>query len=141
MRNLLQWSPWDVFCSCSGGEVSSSQVVAAVIPSVSGKADLFQAWFWEAEVMAVLLALRRSCGYFIDCLATVNHVLSIPGVLLLQGWPSRGGSASRALSLRARRLQFSQPSGSLGSAASGREQVLLQTLFQEAAETDASKAE
>lgn len=105
------------------------------------KADLFQAWFWEADVMAVLLALSRSCGYFIDCLATVSDVLSIPEVLLLQGWPSRGGSASCALSLRVRRLRFSQPSGSPGSAASGREEVLLLTLFQGAVGTDAAKAE
>lgn len=89
----------------------------------------------------MLLALNRSCGYFIDCLATVSDVLSIPAVLLLQGWPSRGGSASCALSLQARRLRFCQPSGLPGSAASGREEVLLLTLFQGAVGTDASKAE
>lgn len=51
----------------------SAWVVAAVIRKV----NLLVAGFWDIQVITILLALGSLCSYFMECLATANHLFSI----------------------------------------------------------------
>lgn len=41
------------------------------------KSDLLVAAFWDIQAIIVLLAQSGLLGYFMECLATANHLLSI----------------------------------------------------------------
>lgn len=47
------------------------------IPLRSEKSDLLVAVFWDIQAIIVLLAQSGLLGYFMECLATANHLLSI----------------------------------------------------------------